>query len=89
MHLPYDERPLKLTFGDGTEMTREEKALFVDVYDRYGQPIPWSVGDVAVVCNYRFAHGRPGIHLHGDEQRQLGVVIGSTFERVGDLPGKW
>jgi hypothetical protein len=89
MHLPYDERPLKLTFGDGTEMTRAEKALFVDVYDRYGQPIPWSVGDVAVVCNYRFAHGRPGIHLRGDEQRQLGVVIGNTFERVGDLPDKW
>ncbi len=89
MHLPYEERPLKLTFGDGTEMTREEKALFVEVYDRFGQPIPWQVGDVAVVCNYRFAHGRPGIHLRDGEKRQLGVVIGSTFERVGDLPGKW
>jgi hypothetical protein len=89
MHLPYDERPLKLTFGDGTEMTREEKALFVDVYDRFGQPIPWQPGDVAVVCNYRFAHGRPGIHLGDGEERELGVVIGSTFERVGDLPGKW
>lgn len=89
MHLPYEARPLKLTFGDGTEMTRAEKALFVDVYDRFGQPIPWQPGDVAVVCNYRFAHGRPGIHLRDGEERELGVVIGSTFERVGDLPGKW
>ena len=89
MHLPYDERPLKLTFGDDTEMTREEKQLFVDVYDRFGIPIPWSVGDVAIACNYRFAHGRPAIHLDVGEARELGVVIGESFERVGDLPDKW
>jgi len=89
MHLPYDERPLKLTFGDDTEMTREEKQLFVDIYDRFGIPIQWEVGDIAVVCNYRFAHGRPGIHLDDGEERELGVVMGESFERVGDLPDKW
>ncbi len=89
MHLPYDERPLKLTFGDDTEMTREEKQLFVDIYDRFGIPIQWNVGDIAIVCNYRFAHGRPGIHLDADEERELGVLIGESYERVGDLPGKW
>ena len=89
MHLPYDQRPLKLTFGDLTEMTREEKQLFVDIYDRFGIPIRWNVGDIAIVCNYRFAHGRPGIHLDGDEERELGVLIGETYERVGDLPDKW
>jgi hypothetical protein len=89
MHLPYEERPLKLTFGDDTEMTREEKQLFVDVYDRFGIPIPWKAGDIAVVCNYRFAHGRPGIHLEDGEERELGVVIGESFERIGDLPDKW
>ena len=89
MHLPFEERPLKLTFGDGTELTREEKRLFVDVYDRFGIPIRWNVGDVAIVCNYRFAHGRPGIHLDDGEERELGVLIGEAYERVGDLPGKW
>ena len=89
MHLPYDERPLKLTFGDLSEMSREEKQLFVDVYDRFGIPIQWSVGDIAIVCNYRFAHGRPGVLLQGEEQRELGVLIGEPYERVGDLPGKW
>ncbi len=89
MHLPYDERPLKLTFGDGTEMTRDEKQLFIDVYDRFGIPIKWNVGDIAVVCNYRFAHGRPGIHLAEGEERELGVLIGESYERVGDLPDKW
>ena len=89
MHLPYEERPLKLTFGDGSEMSREEKQAFVDVYDDFGIPIEWSVGDIAIVCNYRFAHGRPGIHLEEGEARELGVLIGEAYERVGDLPGKW
>ncbi len=89
MHLPNDERPLKLTFGDGTEMTHEEKELFVNIYDRFGSPVNWQPGDVAVVCNYRFAHGRPGIHLEEDEKRELGVIIGEHFTRVGDLPDKW
>ena len=89
MQLPFDERPLKLTFGDDSELSRAEKRLFVDIYDRFGLPIDWRVGDVAVVCNYRFAHGRPGIRLQPGEQRELGVVIGESFERVGDRAGKW
>ena len=88
-HLPYDQRPLKLTFGDLSEMTRAEKELFVDVYDRFGIPINWNVGDVAIVCNWRWAHGRPNIHLEPGEQRELGVLIGDPFDRVGDLDGKW
>ena len=44
-HLPYEERPLKLTFGDLSEMTRAEKEMFVEVYDRFGVPINWNVGD--------------------------------------------
>ena len=89
MHLPYEERPLKLTFGDDTEMTRDEQRQFVDVYDQFGIPIRWSVGDIAVVCNYRFAHGRPGIHLEDGEERELGVIIGEAYERVGTREDKW
>ena len=89
MHLPYDQRPLALTFGDGTEMTRAEKQQFVDVYDEFGIPVDWGQGDVVVICNYRFAHGRPGIHLDAGEERELGVLIGEAYERVGDLPDKW
>jgi hypothetical protein len=89
MHLPYDERPLKLTFGDLSELTRDEKALFVDVYDRFGIPIRWQPGDIAIVCNYRFAHGRPSIRLDDGESRELGVLIGQSFARRGALPGKW
>lgn len=88
-HLPYEQRPLKLTFGDLSEMTRAEKKLFVDTYDDFGIPVNWKVGDVAIVCNWRWAHGRPDIHLQVGEQRELGVLIGEPFNRVGDLDGKW
>ena len=88
-HLPADERPLKLTFGDLTEMTREEKELFIDIYDRHGIPIHWKVGDVGLICNYRFAHGRPGIHLKEGEDRELGVLIGESFRRLQTLEDKW
>lgn len=88
-HLPEDERPLKLTFGDGSEMSPEEKRLFIDIYDNYGIPINWQVGDVGLICNYRFAHGRPSIHLKEGEERELGVLIGESFNRIQDLPDKW
>jgi hypothetical protein len=89
MHLPYEERPLNLTFGDGSAMSVEELELFVDIYDRFGTPIKWQQGDVAVICNYRFAHGRPAIALTGQEKRELGVIVGDSFDRLGDKDGKW
>jgi hypothetical protein len=88
-HLPHDERPLDLTFGNGSRLSVDELQQFVDVYDRFGTPIDWNVGDVAVICNYRFAHGRPGIDLSDGEQRELGVVLGAQFDRVGVLDDRW
>ena len=88
-HLPDEERPLKLTFGDGSEMTPEEKQLFIKIYDDYGIPIAWKVGDVALICNYRFAHGRPAVHLKEGEERELGVLIGESFERLQSFDDKW
>lgn len=89
MELPHWERPLKLNFGDDEVMTREEKKLFCHVYDKGGVPLNWKRGDIGVVCNFRFAHGRPAYHLENGEKRELGVVLGETFSRVGDLPNKW
>jgi hypothetical protein len=88
-HLPARERPLWMTFGDDTDFTPDDLRTFVDVYDRFGSPIDWRVGDVAVICNYRFAHGRPAIHLGEGEERELGVLLGQPFDRVGTRPDTW
>jgi len=84
-----DERPLAITFGDDTEMTREELQTFVDVYDDFGIPIAWQKGDISAICNYRFAHGRPNYTLKEGEERELGVILGQMYQRQGQRNDKW
>jgi len=88
-HLPHAQRPLKLTFGDDQELTRAEKETWIEAYDRFGVPAPWQPGDIALVCNYRWAHGRPPVELLPGEERELGVMIGAPIKRVGQMEGKW
>ena len=88
-HLPFEERPLHMTFGDDTDFTHSELEQFIKVYDDYGTKVDWRQGDVAVICNYRFAHGRPEIDLEDGESRKLGVLLGEQFDRIGQLPDKW
>ncbi|CAB9512799.1 Taurine catabolism dioxygenase TauD, TfdA family [Seminavis robusta] len=87
--VPQELRPLEMYFGDDTPFTLEEKQAWTDAYDMFGIPLPWQAGDVAVLCNLRYAHGRPGIHLLPGEQRELGVMLGSFFERQETKEGKW
>jgi hypothetical protein len=89
MEIPQLERPMEMLFGDDQPFSLEEKQEWVDSYDRFGIPIAWQAGDVAVVCNMRFAHGRPGIHLLPGEKRELGVMMGPLFERQETREGKW
>lgn len=82
-------RPLWMTFGDDTEFTHEEWKQWIGLYDKYGVGVPWKVGDIVVLCNYQWAHGRPGYTLEAGETRRLGVTLANPFRRVGDLPDKW
>mmetsp|Transcript_45517 Transcript_45517/g.75622 ORF Transcript_45517/g.75622 Transcript_45517/m.75622 type:complete len:422 (+) Transcript_45517:122-1387(+) len=84
-----EDRPIKITFGDDTDLTYDEVKQFVDIYDKYGIGLNWKVGDVAVMCNWRWAHGRPRYEVKEHESRELGVVLGPVFERRGQKGGKW
>jgi hypothetical protein len=88
-HLPYEERPLHMTFGDDSEISPEEIQEWIDLYDEFGMPLNWRPGDVGVICNYRWAHGRPAIQLGPRESRRLGVVLGDQYDRVGVRADKW
>ena len=88
-NVPQELRPLEMLFGDNTLISLEEKQLWTDAYDNFGIPLAWQPGDVAVVCNMRFAHGRPGVELLPGERRELGVMLGRLFERKETLEGKW
>lgn len=89
MHLPYEERPLHLTWGNDTEFTHDELQEFVTLYDRYGISIPWKEGEIAILCNIRWAHGRPGMTLEDGEKREIGVVLGEKYQRQGQDNTKW
>ena len=47
------------------------------------------MGDVALICNYRFAHGRPAVNVKEGEERELGVLIGDAFDRLQTFNDKW
>jgi hypothetical protein len=87
--IPQADRPMDMLFGDDSPISLEEKQLWTDAYDNFGIPIQWASGDVAVFCNMRFAHGRPGVELLPGEKRELGVMLGGLFERQETREGKW
>ena len=89
MDVPQEKRPLEMLWGDDQPFTLEEKQEWTDCYDRFGIPIRWNAGDVAMLCNMRFAHGRPGVELLPGEERELGVLLGPMFERMETLDNKW
>jgi hypothetical protein len=88
-HLPHEDRPLHMTFGDDSEISADEIQQWIDLYDEFGMPINWNEGDVGVICNYRWAHGRPGIQLADGERRKLGVMLGDQYHRVGVVSNRW
>lgn len=83
------DRPIRITYGDDSAMTQDELKQFVDVYDKYGIGLKWKQGDIAIMCNYRWAHGRPVYELEEGEERELGVVLGSVFDRQGQRDDKF
>ena len=83
-------RPLRLEFGDGTPFGDDERRTLMEVFDAHGLGVTWNhVGDLVMVCNRRWAHGRPAYTLIPGEKRELGVILGRRFTRVGQHPTAW
>lgn len=83
--IPPKKRPLHMTFGDGSLLSFEElrQSQWVEIYDRGGVRVQWTRGDVVAFCIYSFAHWRPAYELTPSEERQIGVVLGEKFKRIG------
>lgn len=78
-----------MTYGDNDLFTHAEWLQWVRTNDKYGFPIDWQRGDCVMFCNYRMSHGRPGYQINSGEKRNLGVVLGPVFDRVGQRNDKF
>lgn len=87
--VPPEKRPLQMTFGDGSPFTVDELRAWTALYDKGGIRVRWQTGDILAFCNYRFAHGRPAFDLRPWEERQIGVILGKKFQRVGARLDAW
>lgn len=75
------------------EFTQTEIEEWAALYCKYGFQVggdeAMDDGDINIFCNFRFAHGRPSFQLKEGEKRDLGVVIGKMYERIGPKVGKY
>lgn len=87
-----EHRPLALEYGNDVALSPQDKRELAQVYDNHGFPVTWDApGDIAMICNKRTAHGRPAYEIAAafGEERELGVLLGQRFQRIGQQEGKW
>ena len=57
--LKAEDRPIKLTFGDLSELSYDEWKYWVDLQDKYGFPLVWEQGDAVVAVVDKAAENTP------------------------------
>lgn len=82
-HVPHIERPWHMQYGDGTELSEDDLALFAKISNENGYMIEWNPGKIAILRNRRFAHARPPYQLAEGETRELGVLLMNPTTRFG------
>ena len=82
-----------MCLGNMEEFTQQEIEEWAALYCKHGFQVggesAMADGDINIFCNFRFAHGRPAFQLREGEKRDLGVVIGKMYERIGPKVGKY
>lgn len=82
LHLPYHERPYHSRWGDGTELSQDEFDALSGCYDKYSVAIPVRTGEVLIVNNFRWTHGRRAYSGH----RDILVVMSKSVTRCTRHP---
>jgi len=77
-----DELPRHCLFGDGGEIDDETAAAVRDAYDAETARFDWRAGDVLLLDNMRFSHGRDPFA----GSRRVLVGMSREVRRVGDNP---
>lgn len=77
-----DQLPRNAFYGDGAEITDETVHAVNAAFDERAFGIPWRAGDVVILDNMRFAHGRAPFK----GSRKLHVAMANQFEATRRTP---
>jgi hypothetical protein len=76
-----EELPLRMTYGSGGDISSDDRDAWWRAVHARSLRIDWKRGDLLVLCNLRWAHGRP-VALSGSVGRQLAVTFGTKMRRA-------
>ena len=76
--------PLHVLWGDGTEITVEEHAAISVAYDRATVHLALQKGDVVIMDNYKWAHGRTSYSNapNGGSKRSVMALLSENIPRT-------
>ena len=74
------ELPLHMTYGDGAPIKSEEREKWWRAVHANCMRVDWKKGDLLVLCNLRWAHGRPEA-ISSSLGRKINVTFGSRLRR--------
>ena len=76
------DRPMHCTWGDGSEINDEEFGLMREAYTQATEHVVLGPGDLLVLDNYRFAHGRTAY----EGTRIMGGLLSENLPRTNLCP---
>lgn len=74
---PMKERPFYTTWGNGEELSTEDFNEFVAVDTKYQLAVNYEEGDIFLIDNIKFKHGRTPYQ----GKRKVGVLMGNPVSR--------
>ena len=77
LHLPYPKRPYHARWGDGEELTDGEFQSLSDLYAEHAVTVPLASGELVVVNNFRWTHGRDSY----EGERDILVMMSKAVTR--------
>ena len=75
--LPREERPFDTVWGDGEPLSDAEWREFITLQARYTLFVPYEAGDVFLIDNVKFKHGRTPF----EGPRKVGALMGNPVDR--------
>jgi len=79
-NLTPEDSPMRMSYGGGAPILDEERRLWWEAVRAETYDVKWETGDVLVVCNFRWSHGRKTPRF-GSAGRSLLLALGGTAAR--------